>query len=153
MVKDVVKKFITPDKIRFIIVGFVNTGIDFGIFMGLTVAGMGVIPANFISTAVAIAFSFVANKNYTFKSTDKTSPVMVIKFLAVTVISAWGLQPLAIGLTNPFLLDFIGNEPLANFMSKCSAVGIGLIWNYLLYAHFVFPKKKLSQKTEVTKED
>ena len=60
------------DKLRFAIVGGVNTALDFSILFILTM--LFNVPkelANFISTFVAFLFSFFANKKYTFKSTSK----------------------------------------------------------------------------------
>lgn len=60
------------DKLRFTIVGSINTIIDFSILFTLTM--LFNIPkelANFISTFVTFLFSFFANKKYTFKSTSK----------------------------------------------------------------------------------
>ena len=60
------------DKLRFTIVGSINTVIDFSILF--TLATLFNVPkelANFVSTFVAFLFSFFANKKYTFKSTSK----------------------------------------------------------------------------------
>ena len=60
------------DKLRFIIVGSINTVIDFSILFTLaTIFNTPKELANFISTFVAFLFSFFANKKYTFKSTSK----------------------------------------------------------------------------------
>ena len=147
-IKAAVKRFLTPDKLRFILVGFANTAIDFTVLFILLAIGMNIIVANFISTSVAFIFSFIANKNYTFRDTEKTSPVMIIKFITVTLIAAWGIQPIVIGFTKPLLLNFF-DEPLANFFSKCLAIGVGLVWNYTLYSHFVFKQNKKTRKTNL----
>lgn len=60
------------DKLRFTIVGGVNTALDFSILFILTMLFNAPKElANFISTFVAFLFSFFANKKYTFKSTSK----------------------------------------------------------------------------------
>lgn len=60
------------DKLRFIIVGSINTVIDFSILFTLaTIFNTPKELANFISTFIAFLFSFFANKKYTFKSTSK----------------------------------------------------------------------------------
>jgi putative flippase GtrA len=65
--KALIKKH--ESKIRFALVGGINTAIDFGILFLLTSFGLNKFVANFISTSVAFIFSFFANRSFTFKST------------------------------------------------------------------------------------
>ena len=77
------------DKLRFTIVGSINTVIDFSILFTLTTL-FNVLKelANFISTFVAFLFSFFANKKYTFKSTSKN---LKKQFLLFTIVTLFGL--------------------------------------------------------------
>lgn len=124
-------------KLRFAVVGGTNTVIDFGILFLLTSLGLDKIIANYISTSVALSFSFIANKKYTFKS-EASAKHQIIPFLIVTLIGLWIIQPLIIwGYTTAF-----GDSSLALFIGKLLATVASLIWNYLLYARFVFTEKK-----------
>ena len=125
-------------KIRFILVGGTNTAIDFGILFGLTFLGVDKIIANYISTSIALVFSFFANKSFTFKNTSKNAKRQFITFLVVTLIGLWVLQPLIIwGYTS--LLD---DSPLSLFIAKLIATIVTLIWNYLFYSRVVFVEKQ-----------
>lgn len=124
-------------KIRFALVGGTNTAIDFGILFGLTWLGLDRIVANYISTGIALVFSFFANKKFTFKSTTGSARRQFITFLAVTLIGLWILQPLIIWLYTSFSTD----SPLSLFVAKLIATIVSLIWNYLLYSRVVFAYK------------
>ena len=125
-------------KIRFVLVGGTNTVIDFGILFGLTFLGVDKIIANYISTSIALVFSFFANKSFTFKNTSKNAKRQFILFLVVTLIGLWVLQPLIIwGYTS--LLD---DSPLSLFIAKLIATIVTLIWNYLFYSRVVFIEKQ-----------
>lgn len=124
-------------KLRFAIVGGTNTVIDFGILFVLTASGLDKIFANYISTSIALTFSFFANKKYTFKSEASTKR-QIIPFLVVTLIGLWVIQPLIIWLYTSAL----GDSSLALFVAKLLATVASLIWNYLLYSRYVFTEKK-----------
>lgn len=125
---------------RFLVIGTANTLIDLGILLGLTQAGLGLVPANMISTSVALVFSYFANRKYTFQAAG-TGVTQVTKFFAVTLIGMWGLQPLVMS----GILSLIGerlSDPIALIGAKVIATGVTLVWNFVLYQYFVFAKPK-----------
>ena len=124
-------------KLRFTIVGGVNTAIDFGILFLLAGLGIDKIIANYISTSIALTFSFFANKKYTFKS-QASAKRQIAPFLIVTLIGLWAIQPLIIwAYTTTF-----GDSSSALFIAKLLATVASLVWNYLLYSRVVFTEKK-----------
>lgn len=126
------------DKIRFVLVGGTNTVIDFAILFGLTFLGLDKIIANYISTSVALVFSFFANKSFTFKNTSGNARRQFVLFLVVTLTGLWIIQPLIIwGYTTTF-----GDSASSLFVAKLIATVVTLIWNYLFYSRFVFATKK-----------
>ena len=95
------------DKIRFVIVGGANTALDFLVLFLFVNLGVDKIVANYISTSVALIFSFFANKSFTFKNTDKNDS---IPFLCRTGFEGDFIQCLykeALFTLNKFLLNFI----------------------------------------------
>ncbi|GAA1926649.1 GtrA family protein [Microbacterium aoyamense] len=121
---------------RFIVVGLANTAIDICLFLALTWLNMAVIPANMISTTVALAFSFFVNRFYTFRA----GPGMIgqaVRFLVVTMFALWVLQPLVIWIVSLWLVPLLP-EMWALLIAKLAATVVSLIWNYLLYSAFVF---------------
>lgn len=128
------------DKIRFVIVGGANTALDFLVLFLFVNLGVDKIIANYISTSVALVFSFFANKSFTFKNTNKNAKKQFAMFLVVTLAGLWVLQPIIIWLSTTVLEPYITNESILLFIAKLIATVGSLIWNYLLYSRLVFKK-------------
>ena len=131
------------DKLRFTIVGSINTVIDFSILFTLTT--LFNVPkelANFISTFVAFLFSFFANKKYTFKSTSKNLKKQFLLFTIVTLFGLWVIQTIIIAAITPVFTNLGVNKATALLISKLLATIVSLIWNYTLYSRVVFKKIK-----------
>lgn len=127
---------ISPQVIRFVIVGVLNTAIDVALLFLLTYLGVELWLANICSTSVALLFSFVVNRSFTFKSTGNALRQLV-PFLAVTLIGLWILQPLVLlGVTG--LLNGLWGEYEGLFVGKMLATVVSMTWNYLLYNRLVF---------------
>ena len=127
------------EKLRFAIVGGVNTTIDFAILFILVALGIPAIVSNFISTSLALIFSFYANKNFTFKN-ETTNKTQFIYFLAITLFGLWVIQPVIIEGIKMSLSATLLNNYIVLFVGKITATIVTLIWNYLLYKRFVFKK-------------
>lgn len=145
------------EKLRFVVVGGANTVIDFGILFSLVALGLPTIASNFVSTSVAMVFSFLVNKSYTFKDTSKNTGKNITYFFVITVIGLWVIQPIIIEGVNLLLGPwFTGSCPvkligellgswfkasyLVLLIGKVLATAASLTWNYLLYRKFVFNK-------------
>lgn len=145
------------EKIRFGIVGVVNTIIDFVILFTLVALGLPAIASNFISTSAALIFSFFANKKFTFKHVGKNTNQQIAYFFLITIFGLWVIQPVIIEIINLMLGPWFLNSQLmvwtgsllgswfkASYfvllIGKCLATLASLIWNYMLYRKFVFKK-------------
>lgn len=128
--------------LRFIAVGVANTAIDFIVLLALTAWGMDLVIANIISTSVALTFSFFANRTFTFGSTGKKGG-QILRFLLVTLVGLWVLQPIVLVLAVPVLEGFLSRE-LSIVVAKLAATVVSMVWNYLLYDSLVFKKDKPS---------
>lgn len=129
------------DKLRFALVGGINTVIDFGILFFLVFIGLDKIPSNFISTSIAFIFSFFANKTFTFKSKGGNAKREFGLFIAVTIFGLWVLQPIVISAASAALASLTVADPAVLFIAKLAATLVSLIWNYIMYSRFVFNKK------------
>ena len=133
------------DKLRFTIVGSINTVIDFSILFTLTMfLNIPKELANFISTFISFLFSFFANKKYTFKSTSKNLKRQFLLFTIVTLFGLWVIQTIIITAITPVFTNLGINKPAALLISKLIATAASLIWNYTLYSRVVFKKSKNS---------
>ena len=122
-------------KLRFALVGGVNTLIDFGLLFLGTSLGLNKFVANLASTSVAFVFSFFANRSFTFRSSGDMKQ-QFIPFLVVTLSGLWLLQTMVIWLVSLALTGL--PDDIALLIAKLVATGASLVWNYMLYKRFVF---------------
>jgi len=129
------------EKLRFAVVGGLNTAIDFAILFSLVALGLPTITSNFLSTSVALIFSFFANKKFTFRHDDKSTSLQFIYFLIITLFGLWVIQPVIIEGIRLLIGHLITNNFIVLLIGKVLATIASLIWNYLLYRKFVFKKQ------------
>lgn len=128
-------------KLRFGLVGVINTTIDFSVLFTLTAFGLPTLTANIISTTTAFCFSFFANKNYTFKANGDTKRELFL-FIVVTLFGLWVIQNLVINVVTFILAGTLLSAPVILAIAKILAIIASLIWNYTLYSHVVFKRKE-----------
>ena len=140
----------------FCIIGIIATVIDFGIFNLLTrpVVGWRRIPANIVSVAAAMTWSFFANWFIVFHPQGDEWLVRAGRFLVTTAFSAFVLQNVILYLTtyvwkwpSRFAVFVVGKLRLSHRMNddmvarntcKALAVSAGLVWNFCWYKFFVY---------------
>ncbi len=138
---------------KFSFVGVINTLIDFTIYNLLSSKiGFGLIQSNIISTSIAMAFSFVANKKVVFRKHHGSVARQAATFLVVTGFGLYVIQtttihlltkvwlaPLALLLAIAHAIHLTGHD---QFLIKNGAKVVGtilsLIWNYIMYKKVVF---------------
>lgn len=146
---------------RFVVVGVLNTGLDFTVLNLLTnLAGLRVYAANFISTSTAMVVSLFLNKIFVFQHDSRLTLKEAAKFTAITLTGLWGIQTLVIFLvTREFSVPFlsvahtlqtlsgthINNDIALNNLAKILATGASLVWNYTLYKRVVFVKAEVGR--------
>lgn len=129
------------EKIRFALIGGINTAIDFLVLFVLVGIGVPTLISNILSTSTALSFSFFANKKFTFKATNRITRSQVLQFLGITLTGLWIIQPVII-FTVSFILSGLKLDAfVVLFIGKFIATIATLIWNYLLYKNFVFKKE------------
>lgn len=136
---------------RFLLVGGANTAIDFGVLFLLTAVGLGVWPANTLSTSVALIFSFFANRTFTFRA-DGRNRTQIFWFLVVTLFGLWVLQPLVILGVTAVVPHTLANDALSLFIAKVVATCVTLVWNFVLYKKLVFVRSKEASTAETEPE-
>lgn len=127
---------IPPRIIRFVVVGVLNTAIDLIILFALTWLGVDVWLANICSTSVALLFSFVVNRSFTFQSSGNPRK-QIVPFLAITLAGLWVLQPLVLVAVTS-MMNGLWGEYVGLFTAKILATVVSMTWNYLLYNRLVF---------------
>lgn len=136
-------------KVRFILVGISNTLIDFVFFniLVLTFLSQNHIAANIVSTTIAMAFSYMMNKQAVFRNKKPHSALQMALFLAVTLTGIWVIQTLIMDQVFLYLQDEFaaeGHPVLVWFLlniAKCFGIAAGAMWNYFGYSRIVFRTK------------
>jgi len=139
------KNLINNQKWRFVLVGGLNTIVDFGL-MNLFRLFLPLVVANTFSTGIAMIMSFFINKKWTFKSTGKNYLREVVLFFVFTIIGIWVIQNGFIWLIETFAPHFGLPDFIFANAAKIIASVPSLIWNYITYNKIVFRDKKVSRE-------
>ncbi|MFS8214462.1 GtrA family protein [Paenibacillus polymyxa] len=127
--------------IRFGIVGLVNTGVDYIIFMLLAWVGVPVIVAQIISYSCGTANSYILNSKWTFNKqlSNNTNKRQLPKFIVINLI--------VLGVTSLLLQVLHTGTELSLALSKLIATAAGMIINYIGSRYWVFgsPSRKESE--------
>lgn len=125
--------------IRFAIVGFSNTFLDFLVYIGLTrlvsFFSHYYLIANLISFSLAATNSFFWNRNWTFKYREKDIGRQYLKFFIVSII---GLL-----INEGCLYLLVANFHLYDLLAKLFAIGVSLSWNFFINRFWTFRVIKL----------
>lgn len=127
---------------KFVLVGFSNTAIDFGVlntlilFTGIT-GGLKIVPLNATSFTLAVINSFFWNKRWVFKGGKDAN---FITFFMVTLIGLGINSSIVYFLTT--YVDPIGvtSRNLWVNVAKALATGVSLFWNFAGYKLIVFKR-------------
>lgn len=106
---------------KFAVTGTIAAGIDFGLFALLTrLLDLHYITANLISVFIAVIFTFIFNKFWTFRSLDKKSMhTQSVKYLVISSI-AYVLQQV-------FLFVLVAYTPLEKVLGSLEDLGAKVI--------------------------
>ncbi|MBO4307817.1 MAG: GtrA family protein [Bacteroidales bacterium] len=116
---------------RFCVVGFSGTAIDFGLtWLCKEIFKIPKFIANTIGFVVAATSNYILNRIWTWGSQNEQVGVEYVKFFAVSLI----------GLGLNTLILYILNEKLKwNFyLSKVFATGVVMLWNFFANNFFTF---------------
>lgn len=124
---------------RFLVVGSVNTIVDFALFFVLSsLLGVYFVTAVIISTTAAFATSFLLNSRYTFEKLVGVKGVIL--FLVVTLAGIWLVQPLVMYCSEPVLRALLVSvdQHIILLVCKVAASVVSLVWNFFLYKKVVY---------------
>ena len=132
-------KLLSNTIIKFLLVGGGSTGIDFVIYMLLSLK-ISIMGAKAAAMVVASIFSYVANKHYTFENAQKTNIVYLMKFYLT-----FGANFVANIGVNYWIYSRTGYKVFAYVI----ATMCGMTVNYIGQRFFVFSSTK---ETEIERK-
>jgi len=132
---------------KFVVIGFLNTAIDFAILNLLMwwtgiYSGNWIILLNAIAFSVAVTNSYFWNKYWTFKAKETAENKIkeFSQYLAITLVGM-ALNTATVYLITTFVPPVLGvNKELWANLAKVAATGISLVWNFIGYKFIVFKK-------------
>ncbi|MBU1074822.1 GtrA family protein [Patescibacteria group bacterium] len=131
--------------VKFAIVGTANTFVDFGIYFGLTRSSEfwegHYLWANFIAFVFAATSSYIFNKNWTFKDSNRKIHIQYPKFL---LVSAVGLS-----LNETILYLLVTQAVFYDLWAKAFAACVVLFWNFVINKIWTFRPEQKSQSNEL----
>lgn len=147
---------------RFIVVGCFNTIFDITLLLLFyKVVGLSEVVANTFSVAIAVSVSYFLNHRIVFRYKKKYSWRNYLRFLLVTGLSIVVVQNILIYIVTQLLWDvpesqtfeFAGQlfmtQTAVLLGAKLLAVGIGMVWNFLLYKYVVFAHNDQDESDEI----
>lgn len=133
--------------LRFVAVGFLNTGVDFGFFNFLILIfriteGWPIAVFNSISVGIAMINSYFLNKYWSFQKKETGNRAMeALLFFIFTMLGLGINTGIVYSMTTFIGFRFgIGDVAWAN-ISKVVAIAIVLFWNFFWYKFVVFRRK------------
>jgi len=139
--------------IKFAIVGFLNTTIDFGILNFISLkfhiySGVKIIGVNPLSFIVAGTNSFLLNKYFTFNEKTKIEAGEVLRFAFIVVTGMFINTGIVFLATNYVNFNGLSEGQVLN-LGKALATGISLFWNFFGMRIFVFKAKTTQTLSEI----
>ncbi|PIV31949.1 hypothetical protein COS33_00510 [Candidatus Wolfebacteria bacterium CG02_land_8_20_14_3_00_37_12] len=133
---------------KFVIVGVINTGIDFAVLNALLFStkiysGRWLILFNSISFSAAVINSYFLNKYWTFKSqnVEDSKAKQFSQFLIISVIGISINDAIVYGLAT-FTSPLFGlSAQMWTNVAKLFATAASMVWNFIGYKFIVFKKK------------
>jgi len=157
-----IKKIWEFSGVRFIVVGIINTIIDFSVLNTLVFAfGLNNILANTVSVTVAMAASYLLNHYIVFRKGTDSHTKRLVLFVLITIFGLFVIQNLTIyllvhiftwpGHVATTVIHGVGltrfsQEFISLNLAKAIATGITMVWNYFMYKKFVFVGEKPKAK-------
>lgn len=131
---------------RFIIVGLLNTAIDFIVFnLLISLSGVrtgpGLLFINATAVFVAIVNSYILNRTWTFKSSDPNYTAQLPRFLIASLTGMF-INTVTVGLLSLMLLPGTAPSYLVLNAIKLFASILSVSWNFISYRYWVFKKEK-----------
>lgn len=114
--------------LRYVVVGLLTVGVEYGLLVGLAQSGVGVYVAATTGFWVSLLVNFAANKLWTFGFVRATGHHLA--FYAALVLVNYG--------TGLGLIAAARSLGLGYLVGKLAATCLTTVWNYLLYKHVVF---------------
>lgn len=129
--KALLRRRIFRQFVKFGIVGIFSTIIDWGIFYFLNyLLGIYYLIAKVLSFLVAVLNSYIWNRRWTFRSSEKRKMHEFIKFLIISLVG--------LSLNTWIMYTAVDGYHLRKIFGLMAATGFVTIWNFLANKFYTF---------------
>lgn len=134
MIQDLLSKFINYETISYLIVGILTTVLSIVVFaICHRKMKMGTILSNIISWIIAVAFAFIANKIFVFRS-----PSWALAVVSKELIGFVSARLLTLGFDVAFVYVTVDKLHWNDILSKFTSNVVVMIVNYIASKLFIF---------------
>lgn len=129
--------------VKFVIVGFLNTALDFGVLNLLSYitgiySGKEIIILNSVSFVIAMTNSYFWNKYWTFKKAGEAQVKEFLEFVTVGFIGLLINSGVVFTVTT-YIAPFVNFSPeVMENLAKAFATIFSLVWNFVGFKFIVF---------------
>jgi putative flippase GtrA len=125
------------ETVTYLIFGVLTTAVGFGTYWLFCEAGLDVVPANTLSSIIAVVFAFFTNKTFVFRAASWRPAVVAREFLSFCAgrLGTYLMETFLLWL----MVDYIG---LPNLPCKCFTMVLVVVGNYIISKWAVFRKKE-----------
>jgi len=136
LIKNIFEKYsIIKQFVKFCLVGFTNVFIDFSVYIVLTrFFDVQYLLANIFSFIVAVSWSFILNRTWTFRNTENKVRQQYFKFFAVSLA---GLL-----LNTLILYTLVDFYNFYDLLAKGMAVVLVTFWNFSVNRFWTFKSER-----------
>jgi len=136
IIKHILRIEICRQFIKFCLVGTLNAIVDYSVYLILSrVFSVYFLYANIAAILVAMIFSFIFNKYWTFRNHDKKIHTQTAKFVIVNLIYFL--------LNNSIVFALVNYLEMYDLLAKVVAIFIGTFWNFFANRYWTFKKSNL----------
>ncbi|MCX6742875.1 MAG: GtrA family protein [Candidatus Parcubacteria bacterium] len=124
--KKIIRQFV-----KFCLVGFLNTFVDFGVYLFFSrIVGLYFLSANILAVFVAMTSSFILNKYWTFQNHGQSIKMQYLKFFLVNIVYFF--------LNNLIVFSSVHYLLISDILAKVMAITVGLFWNFFANRYWTF---------------
>ena len=126
--------------VKFSLVGVTNTLWDFLLYIVLTRGLLGFqlhfLVANFVAFFASVVNSYILNKRWTVRNTDRRHHVQFGKFFLVNLVS--------LGVYETLLFFLIEHAEVYDLLAKGVSVVFVMVWNFAANKYWTFREPRMS---------
>lgn len=125
--------FLEHRVIRFLIIGGISFGIDFGLLIFLhEAAGIALWIATPMAFLTSLVFNFLLQRRFAFQATN-TVPVSAVKYGLLVVFNV---------LATDIIVLLFAQTELTYAAGKVVSTAATMAWNFFIYKYWIFPSIK-----------